>query len=172
MFIVPLYAVLCYTVASVQKKKVNTFYLWCLRCILKLDSNKEYQRRSVETYWTHHYVLYPQTAQASLTWSYSENGRQANPKVSAVQWVGWRRRKRGRPALSFKDVCKRDLKILNVGTRDVAWLKIRSLVKNRDKAAKIFFLFKFKLKTFKRSFWAINIELNRYFHVKENKLLN
>ena len=44
--------------------------------------------KNKKTYWTHHYVLYPQPAQNSLAWSYYENGRRANPKVSAVQRVG------------------------------------------------------------------------------------
>ena len=48
------------TLSSVQEKKINTFHLRCLRRILKIQWQQKYhQRGSVETYWTHHYVLYP-----------------------------------------------------------------------------------------------------------------
>ena len=70
-----------WTMLSVQEKKINTYNASVV--FLKLDATKDHQQGSVETYWTSN-----KTAQALLAWSYSENGRRANPKVSAVQLVG------------------------------------------------------------------------------------
>ena len=38
-------------------------------------------------YWTQQYVFFPQPSRVTLAWSYAENERQVNPKVSAVQQV-------------------------------------------------------------------------------------
>ena len=104
MFIVPVYAVLCYTITKhglcrVCKRRKSTHFTYDASVVfLKLDSNK---RPPTWKCWDvlDHYVLYPQSAQAL---SYSENGRRANPKVSAVQEVG-QRCKHGWPTLRKVD---------------------------------------------------------------------
>ena len=76
--------------------------------LLELDGNI---RLPTEKYWD---VLVlslctPLYAQASLTWSCSENERRAHPKASAIQ-LNVDKRNVGRPRLHYKDAWKCDLK--------------------------------------------------------------
>ena len=85
----------------------------------------------------YNYALYIQSAQATLARSCFEDENWANTKISAVYWVGrWQTQPRS-SKLRFKDVCKRDLKSLNVRTDEWELLandraKWRSTVRKRQ----------------------------------------
>ena len=103
-------------------------------------ATKDKQRKIVKTYWPHHRVVYPQSAQA---WSCSKDGCWANQKVSVENpklygdlVVG--EQNRGHSQLRFKDVCKCDQKSLNMRTDELELLakysaKWRSTVHKRLK---------------------------------------
>ena len=98
--------------------------------------SKDHQRGSIETYF--HHVLYPQSAQASLARSCSEDGCWANLKITIVWRVSrWQKQPRS-SKLRLKDVCKRDLKNLNIRSDELELLsndraKWRSTVHKRLK---------------------------------------
>ena len=120
MFIVPVYAVRCYTVAKhglcrvCKRKKINTLHLQCLRCILKIGwqqkiTNEEVLRRTGLT------TMYFTLSQRRLRWL-GNILRMGDERILLYSELVDGRRKRGRPTLRLKDVCKRDLKNLNACT--------------------------------------------------------
>ena len=83
---------------------------------LKFYGNKKSPRGSVETYWTHHYVLSLSQRKLCCLGPILRIGDERIPKSMLYSDLVDGRLKRGRPLLHFKDVCKRDLKCLNVGS--------------------------------------------------------
>ena len=84
------------------------------------------KKGNVETYWTHHLTH----SQHRLRWldHILRMGDERIPKSLLYSELVGGRRKRGRPTLRFKDVCKRDLQSLNVGID-----KWEELANDRDK---------------------------------------
>ena len=79
-------------------------------------ATKDHQRGNVETYWTHQYVLYPQQRRLRWLGHILRMGVERIPKFMLYSELVGGRYKLCRPTLRFKDVCKRYLKSLNVGT--------------------------------------------------------
>ena len=124
-----LYGSETWTLSSLQEKKINTFHLRCLRRILKIRwqqkiTNEEVLRRTGLT------TMYFTLSQRRLRWlgHVLRMGDERIPKSMLYSELVDGTRKRGRPTLRFKDVCKRDLKSLNVGTD-----KWEELANDRDK---------------------------------------
>ena len=104
-------------VECAREEKINTFHLQCLRRILKIQwqqkiANEEVLRRTGLT------TMYFTLSQRRLRWlnHILRMGEERITKSMLYSELVDGRRKRGRPTLRFKDVCKRDLKSLNVGT--------------------------------------------------------
>ena len=112
-----LYGSETWTLSSVQEKKINTFHLRCLRRILGITwqhkiTNEEVLRRTGLT--TMYFIL----SQRRLRWlgHVLRMGEERIPKSLLYSELAVGKRNRGRPRLRFKDVCKRDLKSLNIRT--------------------------------------------------------
>ena len=124
-----LYGSETWTLSSLQEKKINTFHLRCLRRILKIRwqdkiTNEEVLRRTGLT------TMYFTLSQRRLRWL-GHTLRMCDeriPKSLLYSELVDGIRKRGRPTLRFKDVCKRDLKSLNISTD-----KWEELANDRDK---------------------------------------
>ena len=114
-----LYGSETWTLSSVQEKKLNTFHLRCLRRILGITwqqkiTNEEVLRRTGLT------TMYFTLSQRRLCWlgHILRMNAERIPKFLLYGELVVGKRNRGRPKLRFKDVCKRDLKSLNIGTND------------------------------------------------------
>ncbi|MCP4267312.1 MAG: hypothetical protein GY777_17355, partial [Candidatus Brocadiaceae bacterium] len=114
-----LYGSETWTLSSVQEKKINTFHLRCLRRILGITwqqkiTNEEVLRRTGLT------TMYFTLSQRRLRWlgHILRMNAERIPKFLLYGELVVGKRNRGRPKLRFKDVCKRDLKSLNIGTDD------------------------------------------------------
>ena len=109
-----------------QEKKINTFHLRWLRCIFKIGwqqkiTNEEVLRRTGLTGMS-------LSQRSTLLGHILRMCDERIPKPLLYSELVDDRRKRDRPTLCFKDVCKRDLKSLNVGTD-----KWDELANDRDK---------------------------------------
>ena len=114
-----LYGSETWTLPSVQEKKINTFHLRCLRRILGITwqqkiTNEEVLRRTGLT------TMYFTLSQRRLRWlgHILRMNTERIPKFLLYGELIVGKRNRGRPKLRFKDVCKRDLESLNIGTND------------------------------------------------------
>ena len=87
-----------------KRRKSTPFFYNASVVSLKYDDKKNHQRGSVETYWTHYYVL------RRLLWlgHTLRMGDERIPNSLLYSELVDVRRKRGRPTLNFKDVCKHD----------------------------------------------------------------
>ena len=110
MFIVPVYEVLCYTVAKhglcqVCKKRKSTPFTY--------DAFVKIGRNGLNT-------MYFTLSQRRLRWldHILRMGDERIPKSLLYIELVDGRGKRNRQTLPFKDVCKRDLKSLNIGAND------------------------------------------------------
>ena len=126
------YAVLCYKVAKrglcrvCKRRKSTPFTYNALVLLLKLDGNKRSPMRKCWHVLNSPLCTLPSARASLLALSYSENGKQANFKVSAVQRVD------GRHTLVwlvlyFKVNYKHNLKILNVGTDGILLIPTQSI---------------------------------------------
>ena len=117
------------TLSSVQEKKINTFHLRCLLHVLKTlwQQNITYKEVLRPTGLTTMYFI---LSQRRLRWlgHILRMGDKRIPKSLLYSELVDGRRKRDRQTLGFKDVCKRDLRSLYVGTD-----KWEELANDRDK---------------------------------------
>ena len=118
-----------WSLSSVKEKKINTFRLQCLRSILKIKrqqkiTNEKMLKRTGLT------IMYFTLSQRRLCWlgHILRMGDKRIPKSMLYSKLVDGTRKHGWPTLRYKDVCKRDLKNLNVGTD-----KWEELANDRDK---------------------------------------
>ena len=117
-FLVLVFAVLC-TLAKLwrclacRRTKSTPFIYNASVVSLKLDDDKVLPTKSLETYCSHHQVLYPQTSLALSCFKNEQRGISIYLLISEL-FLG--KRSRGFLTLRCKDVCRRDIKSLNIST--------------------------------------------------------
>ena len=112
-FTVLLYAVLY---GSKTSTLLNVYHIATTILPLYLENQlatKDQQRKNAKKYWFHHYVVYPQPAQASLVWLYFKDRQRGILKSLLYSEVVVDRHNCSRATLRFKDVCKLDLNVRN-----------------------------------------------------------
>ena len=132
-----LYGCETWTLSSVQENNINTFHLRCLRRIFRISWQQKITNEKVlkRTDLTTMYYTLRQHRLRCLGHVLRMGAEQIQKSLLYSELVVGKPN-RGRPKLRFKDVCKRDLKSLNITTDEWELLandraKLRLFVRKR-----------------------------------------